>query len=360
MASVTRFYALILSTVLLLSGVPGFFPGFVSFQPLITFFALTLVHSVVHAAAGLLGLLITALASDDSVRIYTLGISLLYGILAGVGLVGINFGPVLTFNTADNLLHGAIFALSLGVLLAGVAEERTHRREQRISEALPAGLGRWAVPSSPIDTVDTAPTPASYAPFAPPRRTSAPSSPLTNQPASGYPVGPSGNGQTPWPGQLLPESATQNQWSAPAQSPAQSPWSPSRPSSSSLPPASPWTPDQPQSQPQSQPAGQPRDPWTRAQRRPTSPPPGWPASSPSQPASGGQQPGDPWSLYPPQQDQWPQNQPPQSPWPPDSQPSQNPNPWSRGSQSSPSENAQPRGDQWPLDEWPSLQDPRSR
>lgn len=64
MASITRFYALVLSTVLLLSGVPGFFPNIVAFQPLITFFALTLAHAVVHSAVGLLGLLITALASD--------------------------------------------------------------------------------------------------------------------------------------------------------------------------------------------------------------------------------------------------------------------------------------------------------
>lgn len=359
MASITRFYALILSTVLLLSGVPGFFPNVSSFEPLITFFALTLVHSVVHAAAGLLGLLITALASDDSVRIYTLGISLLYGILAGIGLVGINFGQVLTFNTADNLLHGAIFALSLGVLLAGVAEERTHRREQRISEGLPAGPGRWAVPSSPVDTVDTAPSPAST-PFAPMRRTGAPSAPLTNGSASGYPggttSGANGNGRTPWPGQSMPEPAVQNPWGAPAQGPSQSPWTPSRPSSSSLPPASPWAPDQPMSQP----AGQSRDPWSREQRRPTTPPPGWPASSPSQPAPGGQQPGNPWPLYPPQQDQWPQTPPPQSPWPPDSQPSQNPNPWSRDSQDAQPGNSPSRGDQWPLDEWPSLQDPRSR
>ncbi len=129
MASITRFYALVLSTVLLLSGVPGFFPNIVSFQPLITFFALTLVHAVVHAAVGLLGLLITALASDDSVRVYTVGIALLYGILAAVGVAGVNFAPVLYFNSADNVLHGAIFALSLGVALAGVAEERSRRRQ---------------------------------------------------------------------------------------------------------------------------------------------------------------------------------------------------------------------------------------
>ena len=74
MASITRFYALILSTVLLLSGVPGCFPNVGSFQVLVSFFELTLVHSVVHAVVGRLGLMITALASDQSVRIYTIGI----------------------------------------------------------------------------------------------------------------------------------------------------------------------------------------------------------------------------------------------------------------------------------------------
>ena len=147
MASITRFYALVLSTVLLLSGVPGFFPNIVSFQPLITFFALTLVHAVVHSAVGLLGLLITALASDDSVRVYTVGIALLYGILAAVGVAGVNFAPVLYFNAADNVLHGAIFALSLGIALAGVAEERSRRRRERFIDGLPDS--HWAVPSAP-------------------------------------------------------------------------------------------------------------------------------------------------------------------------------------------------------------------
>ena len=337
MASITRFYALILSTVLLLSGVPGFFPGFVSLQPIITFFALTLVHSVVHVAAGLLGLLITALASDDSVRIYTFGISLLYGILAGVGLLGISFSPVLTFNTADNLLHGGIFALSLGVVLAGVAEERVHQRTRQLSEGLSAGPGRWAVPSSPLDAVDT--SPASVAtPFAPARRTGAPSSPMTNRPASVNSGGMGGNGQTPWPGQPSSDPAGQNPWGAPARNP--------------------WAPGQPASQPASQPEGQPRDPWTREQRRPTNPGPAWPASPPANPSPTPQQPGNPWPLYPSQQDQWPQSPAPQSPWPPASQPSQNPNPWSRDSQTPgpPSRASQPRGDQWPLDEWPSLKD----
>ena len=344
MASVTRFYALILSTVLLLSGVPGFFPNITSFQPIVTFFALTLVHAVVHAAAGLLGLLITALASDDSVRIYTFGISLLYGIMAGVGLLGVNFGPVLTFNAADNLLHGGIFVLSLGVVLAGVAEERVHQRTQRISQGLP--MSHWAVPSTPssLSTLSTAPTPA--APFAPPtpsRRTNSPSSPLTQGVPSGY-VGSMGengqfgqngqNGQAPWMNPPSGEPAAQNPWGAPVPTP----WSPSQ-----------------------APSPQQRDPWTREQRRqpaPGSMPPAQPAQSPSS----GPQPGNPWSPYPPQQDQWSQNPPPQSPWPPDSQPSQHPNPWSRDSQAQDSQsgNSQPLSGQWPLDEWPSLRDSRPR
>ena len=345
MASITRFYALILSTVLLLSGVPGFFPNFASFEPLVTFFALTLVHAVVHAAAGLLGLLISALASDDSVRIYTFGISLLYGILSGVGLIGINFGPVLTFNAADNWLHGGIFALSLGVVLAGVAEERVHQRSRRISEGLPTA--HWAIPSSPLSLAaqSTAPSPA--APFSPPtpsRRTSAPSSPLGGGPASGYPNGMSANGQPVRPSLPSYDPGGVNPW-APA---SQTPWGSGQPTPSSpQPPAAPWSP--------SQPAEQPRDPWTREQRQVSTPRPNWPATAPN-PPSGSQQPGNPWAPYPSQpypsqQDQWPQSPPPQSPWPPDSQPSQNP--WSRDAQA---QRSQPLGDQWPLDEWPSLKD----
>ncbi|HEU4782339.1 MAG TPA: DUF4383 domain-containing protein, partial [Ktedonobacterales bacterium] len=145
MASITRFYALILSTVLLLSGIPGFFPTVGSFQVLVSFFELTLVHSVVHFAVGLLGLMITALASDQSVRVYTIGIALLYGALMVVGLIGANFAPILVFNSADNWLHGSIFVLSLGVFLAGIAEERFGQRKAYLEEGLPQA--QWAKPS---------------------------------------------------------------------------------------------------------------------------------------------------------------------------------------------------------------------
>lgn len=299
MASITRFYALVLSTVLLLSGVPGFFPNIVSFQPLITFFALTLVHAVVHAAVGLLGLLITALASDDAVRIYTGGIALLYGILAAVGLAGVNFAPVLYFNTADNILHGAIFALSLGIFLAAISEERSRQRRERFISNLPDS--HWAVPSAPGR--------------------------LTGVPASrGAVMGPeqgmmTSASQQPWNNQPSRDPQPQNTWS-------QDPWQQYQ---------------QPTSQPSSQPAIQPRDPWTREHRRS---PDQYPANSPSQ----GQYPPaqNPWSQSP-----WPQSQPPQgpsgppsqSPWPPDSRP--------RDARSQPESR-----EQWPLDEWPSLHDSR--
>lgn len=254
MASITRFYALILSTVLLLSGVPGIFPNVVSFQPLVTFFALTLVHGVVHVAVGILGLLITALASDESVRVYTLGIALLYGILAVVGLVGINFAPVLYFNDADNWLHGAIFILSLGIFLAGLADSRIHARKQRIMATLPAS--HWAIPSAPVLTT---------------------AAPIAHPP---LPTPSTSNGS-------VPESAS-------------SPW------------YNPTLSQQSYQRPPSQPAPS-RDPWTREQRRS---PYGSAASSPSQgqPANPWPQyPAPRWSQSQPTRSQPTPSQPAQAP-----------------------------------------------
>ncbi|MGE5333241.1 MAG: DUF4383 domain-containing protein [Nitrososphaerota archaeon] len=317
MASITRFYALILSTVLLLSGIPGFFPSVPSFQALVAFFALTLVHSVVHVAMGLLGLLITALASDESVRIYTIGIALLYGILAAVGIAGVNFGSMLYFNSADNWLHSAILVLSLGVFVAGMADERLHQRKARIVADLPSG--HWALPSGPVQGARITGSPAQ--PLMPPHSATAATSeiPWSNQPAHARQVQPQSQPQSP--------VVLQQQWEQPL---APNPWGAGQ---------------QPASQPSQ--LGQPRDPWTREQRRSPSIP---------QPMQNPATPGNPWSLYPPEQDKWPPSQPSRSPSP-QSAPSQNP--WSLDVQPSqrPWEDAQP-GDQLPLDGWPSLHDPR--
>jgi hypothetical protein len=290
MASVTRFYALILSIVLLLSGVPGFYPTIGPFKTIVAFFALTTVHAVVHVAVGFLGLLITALASDESVRIYTLGIAILYGVLAAAGFAQINFGPVLAFNAADNWLHGSIFVLSIGVFLLALADARLHQRKARIAESLPATYK--AVTSAPAQRV----------------------SGVESWPAASS----TGNGTaaqrdaTPWYNQSLREQAPQ------APQPLYQP---------------------PSGQLSDQSSGQQRDPWSREQRRGSGQAP---ASAPN-----------PWSPFPPEQSPWPQSQPqPSQPspsqWPRDSQPARIPR------------LQQPRqGEQWPLEEWPSLNDPDS-
>lgn len=294
-ASITRFYVLILSTVLLLSGIPGFFPNVPSFQALVAFFALTLVHSVVHVTIGVLGLLITALASDESVRIYTVGIALLYGILAAVGIVGVNLGSMLYFNTADNWLHGAILVLSFGISVAGIADDRLRQRKARIIADLPSG--HWALPSGPVHGAASSASPAQ--PLMPPHSATAASI------------------QIPWSNQPARTQQSQPQSPLPPQQPWEQPWAPN--------------PRMPEHKPASQPSqvgqmGQPRDPWTREQRHRISTP---------QPVQHPATPGNPWSLYPPEQDKWPPSQPSRSPW----------------------EDAQPR-DQLPLEGWPSLHDPQ--
>lgn len=342
MASITRFYALILSTVLLLSGVPGFFPDVPSFQVLVSFFALTLVHSVVHFVVGLLGLMITALASDQSVRVYTIGIALLYGALMVIGLIGVNFTPIIVFNSADNWLHGSIFVLSLGVFLAGIAEERSSQRKAYLEEGLPQA--QWAAPSGRADRASiTAAAPSQARAVWQANMDAAPSAqgPWHNQSQLDQPTA------DPW-GQGSAQGSTQGSWQDWRQYEQQ----PSQPSY-----------QQPPNQPFSQPFNQPpdpsrdfsRDPWTRAERQAPyhqPQPPQRPASSPSR----DQQPQNPWSRNPSQpvpqpQSQWPQSQPQ-----PPSQPPQGPSPWSPWPQDSqPQDGQRPSQarEQWPLDEWES-------
>ncbi|HEU5349949.1 MAG TPA: hypothetical protein VFU63_15190 [Ktedonobacterales bacterium] len=309
MASIMRFYALILSTVLLFSGVPGFFPDIPLFQAVVEIFALALVLSAIHAAMGLLGLLITALASDETVRIYVIGMALLYGILVAIAVAGINVSSVLYFNGADIWLHGLIFALSLGVILASTAGGRMRPRKAPAVAAVPAS--QPGIPTVPVQNPG-----AGALPF------------LSQMPS---PDMTSVSSQTPQPNQPASSQVAQ---------PPQQPW------------ANPWVSGQSPLQP-SQP-GQPdqaRNPWTREQRHMSVPQPV--QHSISSPV-GQQASVNPWAIYP---DQWPQSQPPQSP-PQPSAPS--PNPWSFDPQ--PSQNPLSQGlqqrDQRPLDGWPPLHDSR--
>ena len=339
MASITRFYALLLSTVLVLSGIPGFFPTVGSFQVLVSFFELTLVHSVVHFAVGLLGLMITALASDQSVRVYTIGISLLYGALMVVGLIGVNFAPVLVFNSADNWLHGSIFVLSLGVFLAGIAEERFGQRKAYLEEGLPQT--QWAKPSD----------------FA---RITAAAPPQAVRQAN-LDVAPSARG--PWYNQS--QQSQQSQQQPQYDQPTPTPWGPGswqQWQQYEQPPSQPryqQAPNQPFSQPFNQapdPSQDPSaDPWGRVERHAPYHQPSRPLDSPSRDRQA-----DPWAQSPSQPaprppSQWPQSQSRPQPLS-QPQPPQGPSPWSPWPQDSQPQDgqrsSQPR-EQWPLDEWDS-------
>jgi hypothetical protein len=339
MASITRFYALILSTVLLLSGIPGFFPTVGSFQVLVSFFELTLVHSVVHFAVGLLGLMITALASDQSVRVYTIGISLLYGALMVVGLIGVNFAPVLVFNSADNWLHGSIFVLSLGVFLAGIAEDRFGQRKAYLEEGLPQA--QWAKPSD----------------FA--RITAATPPQVRAALQANLDVAPSA--QEPWYNnrsqQFQYDEPTPTPWGAgswqqgqPYGQPYEQPYEPPRYQQPPNPPFS--QPFDHASDPSQDPSA---DPWSRVERHAPYHQPSRPLDSPSR-----DQQADPWAQSPSQ----PAPRPP-SQWPPSQsqpqplsqpQPPQGPSPWNPWPQDSQphdgQRSSQPR-EQWPMDEWDS-------
>lgn len=316
MASITRFYALVLSTVLLLTGIPGVFPSILSFGPIVTFFALTLVHAVAHVAVGALGLLMAALASDDSVRTYTLGIALLFGVLAGVGIAGLNLAPVLYFNQADNWLHASIFALSLGVFMLGITEDRIRERKQRIIETLPAS-SKAATTASP--------------------RTNG--APVLESRMEQHMSAPGGDGMlvgdvVPWYKPSLPVSQPHQPppplpMSQPLPSQPeprlQDPWG-YGPQPQFRPPASQPAVSQP---PTSQPAAsQPRDPWTREQRRMPY------QQSPRLQGTSSQE----------QSQSQPQSQPSPAPSPWD--------PWPREPEPQDAQSGSRQGDQWPLNEWP--------
>lgn len=287
MASITRFYALILSTVLLISGVPGFFPSIPVLQPMIAIFALTQIHSMVHIAVGLLGLLLAALGSDRAIRFYTFVTAILYGALAAAGFLHISFAPWITFNGADNMLHVAIFALSLGIFLVALAEARFRQRKARILAGLPVvSVGGTLAP-------------------APRKGTSGPS--ISSGPMSRQNK-PVEEAALPWYNPATPASATPTQDQAPGVW-SQNPWSRFPQEGQSQPIARPSA--QPGGYSGMPPSGQPYDDWRSAQYQP-----------PAQPAP------NPWALNELEQDTQPQET--------------------------------QRPDQWPLDEWPSLDSPFPR
>src|SRR5579885_3444828 len=110
--SVARLYALFLGGVLLVVGLLGVF----GVNPL---------HNIAHILTGAIGVVAGLLISDRSARFYTAMMCVLYGALALLGFLQVAILQVFAFNLPDNLLHTAIFVLSLLVYLSAIFEQRT-------------------------------------------------------------------------------------------------------------------------------------------------------------------------------------------------------------------------------------------
>jgi hypothetical protein len=136
MNSIARIYASILGGVLLVIGVLGWIPALTPGGLFLGLFALSPVHNLVHLLTGLVGLSAGLLLPDRSVRLYTLTMTILYGIVALVGYVQASALEVLALNVPDTLLHTAIFVLSLLVVLAALSEQGLLDRQAELAASL--------------------------------------------------------------------------------------------------------------------------------------------------------------------------------------------------------------------------------
>jgi hypothetical protein len=123
MNSIARFYAQILGVMLLALGVFGWIPALSPDGLFLGLFALNPVHNLVHLLSGLVGLSAGLLLPDRSVRLYTITMGVVYGLVALVGYLQVSTLGVLTLNLPDTVLHTAIFVLSLLVVLAAFSEQ---------------------------------------------------------------------------------------------------------------------------------------------------------------------------------------------------------------------------------------------
>lgn len=133
MNSVTRVYALILGMVLLVIGVFGWIPALTTGGLFLSMFALSPAHNLVHLLTGVVGVGAGLLLPDRSVRLYTITMTVVYGLVAIVGYVQASALAVLALNLPDTLLHTAIFVLSLLVVLAAFSEQGLRVRYAQLS-----------------------------------------------------------------------------------------------------------------------------------------------------------------------------------------------------------------------------------
>jgi Domain of unknown function (DUF4383) len=111
MSNLVKTFTWILSVVLILVGVAGFFTG-----DMLLVFKVDTMHNIVHLATGILGL--AAISMGQSVaRLFLIVFGIVYAVVAVLGFVSTD-GTILgliTTNMADNYLHTAIALGCLGV-----------------------------------------------------------------------------------------------------------------------------------------------------------------------------------------------------------------------------------------------------
>jgi hypothetical protein len=112
MANIQKTYAQIVGAVLALIGVAGFFIG----EGLLLGFGVNILHSIIHLVSGIL---LIAFAG----RMANITFGWVYAAVFVLGLVAPGLmASLINLNAADNYLHFALTALSLGVGY-GVKEE---------------------------------------------------------------------------------------------------------------------------------------------------------------------------------------------------------------------------------------------
>lgn len=137
MNSIARVYSQVLGGVLVLIGVLGWIPPLNPGGALLGLFAVNTPHNLAHVLSGALGVVAGFGLSDRSVRVYTAVMSVIYGLLVIVGFAQITvLDQALALNLPDNLLHTAIFVLSLLICVAAFWEFRSLSRLQRLAPTL--------------------------------------------------------------------------------------------------------------------------------------------------------------------------------------------------------------------------------
>lgn len=117
-----RVFALLFGAVLVLVGLLGFVPQFVSDDGLLLgIFGINALHNVVHVLTGLLGLVLGYYAGGASLFNKVGGVLYLLVFVVGAIAVALGSGLFLNLNWADNLLHLAL-ALVVGAVGFGLGE----------------------------------------------------------------------------------------------------------------------------------------------------------------------------------------------------------------------------------------------